>query len=86
MATPDDLDPPDNDPLEGNGAARVPLSETINAVLDVLDDCAVGLSAVRYRLRQQEMPEHLDIDESELPRLDEQPGTSTLGENQSNEG
>ena len=59
-------------PQEGDGAARVPLSEAINAVLDVLDDCAGDLAAIRHRLRQQELPEELDIDESELPRPDEQ--------------
>lgn len=72
MATPDDLDLPDDNPSEGNGTARVPLSEAINAVLDVLDDCAGDLAAVRHRLRQQELPEDLEIDESELPRPAEQ--------------
>lgn len=62
----------EDEPQEGNGVARVPLSEAINAVLDVLDDCASDLAAVRHRLRQQEMPEELDVDESELPRPDEQ--------------
>jgi hypothetical protein len=62
----------EDEPQEGNGAARVPLSEAINAVLDVLDDCAGDLAAVRHRLRQQELPEELDVDESELPRPDEQ--------------
>jgi len=69
---PDNADFPDDDPSEGDGAARVPLSEAINAVLDVLDECASDLAAVRHRLRQQELPEELDIDESELPRPDEQ--------------
>ncbi len=59
-------------PQEGNGAARVPLSEAVTAVLDVLNQCAGDLAAVRHRLRQQELPEELDIDESELPRPDEQ--------------
>ncbi len=76
MPTPDDPGLPDGssegNPSEGNGAARVPLSEAINAVLDVLDACAGNLVAVRHRLRQQEQPEELDIDESELPRPDEQ--------------
>lgn len=62
----------EDEPQEGDGAARVPLSEAINAVLDVLDVCASNLAAVRHRLRQQELPEDLDIDESELPRPDEQ--------------
>ena len=62
----------EGEPQEGDGAARVPLSEAINAVLDVLDDCAGDLAAVRHRLRQQETPEELDVDESELPRPDEQ--------------
>jgi hypothetical protein len=48
----DDLDPPEGSPSEGDGAARVPLSEAINAVLDVLDECAGDLAAVRHRLRQ----------------------------------
>ena len=70
---PDSNFPIDEDePQEGDGAARVPLSEAITAVLDVLDQCAGDLSAIRHRLRQQELPEELDIDESELPRPDEQ--------------
>lgn len=48
MATPDDLGLPDEeDPSEGDGAARVPLSEAINAVLAVLDECAGDLTAGR---------------------------------------
>ena len=78
---PDDVDPPEDppegdpsegDPSQGDGAARVPLSEAITAVLDVLDRCAGDLSAVRHRLRQKELPEELDLDESELPRPAEQ--------------
>ena len=68
----DDLDPPEGSPSEGDGAARVPLSEAINAVLDVLDECAGDLAAVWHRLRQQELPEELEVDESELPRPGEQ--------------
>lgn len=67
MTIPDDPDPLD-DPSEGDGVARVPLSEAITAVLDVLDQCAGDLSAVRHRLRQKELPEELDVDGSELPR------------------
>jgi len=59
-------------PQEGDGAARVPLSEAITAVLDVLSQCSGNLEAIRHRLRQEELPEDLDIDESELPRPDEQ--------------
>ena len=59
-------------PQEGDGAARVPLSEAITAVLDVLTQCGGNLEAIRHRLRQEELPEELDIDESELPRPDEQ--------------
>jgi hypothetical protein len=59
-------------PQEGNGAAHIPLSEAITAVLDVLDGCAGDLSAVRHWLRRQELPEDLNIDESELPRPAEQ--------------
>jgi hypothetical protein len=82
MTIPDDLDPPGGDPssddpseegpTRGDGAARVPLSEAINAVLDVLNACAGDLAAVRHRLRQQELPEELDIDESQFPRPGEQ--------------
>jgi len=73
MTTPDDPDPTyddpsERDPSQGDGAARVPLSEAITAVLDVLDRCPGDLSAVRHRLRQKEMPEELDTGESELPR------------------
>ena len=62
----------EDEPQEGDGAARVPLSEAITAVLDVLDACAGDLAAVRHRLRRQELPEELEIDEAELPRPDEQ--------------
>ena len=62
----------EGEPQEGNGAARVPLSEAITAVLDVLTQCGGNLKAIRHRLRQQELPEELGIDESELPRPDEQ--------------
>jgi hypothetical protein len=72
MAIPDDLDPPEGSPSEGDGAARVPLSEAINAVLDVLSECGGNLEAIRHRLRQQELPEELGINESELPRPGEQ--------------
>lgn len=37
----------DPDPSGGNGAARVLLSEAINAVLDVVEDCAGTLAAAR---------------------------------------
>ncbi len=73
MSTPEDLGlPSEDDPSEGDGAARVPLSEAITAVLDVLDACAGNLEAVRHRLRQEKLPEELEVDESELPRPDEQ--------------
>jgi uncharacterized membrane protein YccC len=73
---PNDLDPP-SDPFEGestqgDGAARVPLSEAITAVQDVLSECGGDLEAIRHRLRQEELPEELDTDESELPRPAEQ--------------
>ena len=72
MSIPDDPGLPDDDLSGGNGTPDVPLSEAINAVLDVLDDCAGDLSAIQHRLRQQELPEDLNIDESELPRPKEQ--------------
>jgi hypothetical protein len=77
LVTPDDLDlpddgPSDDGPSEADGAARVPLSEAITAILDVLDECAGDLSAIRHWLRQKELPEELDIDELELPRPAEQ--------------
>ena len=61
-----------DEPAEGDGAARVTLSEAITVVLDVLDQCAGDLSAIRHRLRQKEMPDELDVDESDLPRPAEQ--------------
>ena len=61
-----------DEPQEGDGAARVPLSEAITAILDVLTQCGGNLEAIRHRLRQEELPEELEIDESELPRPDEQ--------------
>jgi hypothetical protein len=62
----------EDEPQEGDGTARVPLSEAITAVLDVLTQCGGNLEAIRHRLRQEELPEELDVDESELPRPDEQ--------------
>ncbi len=50
----------------------MPLSEAITAALDVLGQCAGDLSAVRQRLRRKELPEKIDLDESELPRPVEQ--------------
>ena len=72
---PNDLDPPEepsDKPSQGDGAARVPLSEAITAVLDVLSECGGDLEAIRHRLRQKELPEELDTGESELPRPAEQ--------------
>jgi hypothetical protein len=73
---PNDVDPPgdssEGKPARGDGAARVPLSEAITAVLDVLSECGGDLEAIRHRLRQKELPEELDTDESELPRPAEQ--------------
>jgi len=65
-------DPSEGDPSQGDGAARVPLSKAITAVLDLLGQCAGDLSAVRHRLHRKELPEELDPDESELPRPAEQ--------------
>ena len=65
-------EPSEGELSQGDGAARVPLSEAIGAVLDVIDKCASDLTAVRHRLRQQELPEELSVGESELPRPDEQ--------------
>ena len=62
----------EGEPQEGDGAARVPLSEAITAVLDVLTQCGGNLEAIRHRLRQEELPEELDTGESALPRPDEQ--------------
>ncbi len=50
----------------------MPLSEAVTAALDVLGQCAGDLSAVRQRLRRKELPEKVDLDESELPRPVEQ--------------
>lgn len=59
---------PDPTPSGGDGAARVPLSEAIRAVLDVLNDCASNLTAARYRLQGQELPETFEFEEADLPR------------------
>lgn len=63
---------PDNStPSEGDGAARVPLSDVITAVLNELDTSVADLQALRHRLRQREGPEELDIEEEDLPRPSE---------------
>jgi hypothetical protein len=69
-------------PLKENSLKKNPLKATAPPAppalrgdhrrLDVLDVCASDLAAVRHRLRQQELPEELDIGESELPRPGEQ--------------
>jgi hypothetical protein len=60
-----------DDPAEGDGVARVPLSEVITAVLDELDKSAADLASIRHRLRQRELPEELEVDEDDLPRPSE---------------
>jgi len=67
-----DIELPDDDEKRGDGAGRVPLSHTITAVLQVLDECAADLEAVRHYLRQEDIPESLDVDESLLERPPEQ--------------
>jgi len=62
----------EDEPQETGGAARVPLSEAVTAALGALNQCGGDLEAIRHRLRQEELPEELDIDESELPRPGEQ--------------
>lgn len=57
--------------LKATGS-HVPLPEAINAVLDELEDCAGSVSAIRHRLRQQELPEEMEIDEEDLPHPAEQ--------------
>lgn len=71
--------PDSPEPPEGDGAARVPLSETIGAVLDELDRRMADLEAIRYRLRQQELPDELqeeltsgEMGPEDLPRPAEQ--------------
>lgn len=70
MSDSDDLGlPEDDDPSQGDGAARVTLSEAITAVLSLLDDCTSDLSAILHWLRHQELPEELEVDESERPAV-----------------
>lgn len=62
-----DLDHP-----SGDGARRVHLSEAAQAVIDVLDECPADLQALRHRLKQEELPDEFDVDESDLPTPREQ--------------
>lgn len=63
---------PDFDHHSGDGAERVPLSDAAQAVIDVLDECAADLQAMRHRLKQEELPDELELDESDLPTPREQ--------------
>ncbi|WP_103030002.1 hypothetical protein [Salinibacter altiplanensis] len=64
-----DFDPEDlRDQAGGDGAARVPLSEAIEAIRSMLDDCDGTLAATQLQLQKQELPEIIDIDEAELER------------------
>ena len=67
-----DRDIPGDNPVPGDGAARMPLSKAITAVLRVIDKCATDLSAIRHQLRQEDVPESLDVDESGLARPPDQ--------------
>lgn len=58
--------PDSRPPEERNGAARMPLSEAIGAVLDVLRDSAGSLAVARHQL-QDELPDEVDIDEADIP-------------------
>lgn len=46
-----------SDPSEKGDATRAPLAETIGAILNELERRANDLEAIRYQLRQQELPE-----------------------------
>ena len=72
MSDSGDFEFPNGDDMRGDGAGRVPLSDTITAVLHVLDECAADLEAVRHYLRQEDVPESLEVDESLLARPPEQ--------------
>jgi hypothetical protein len=72
MSDSDDFELPYDDKSRGDGAGRVPLSHTITAVLHVLDECAADLEAVRHYLRQEDVPESLEVDESLLAHPPEQ--------------
>lgn len=59
------LDP--DDPIPGDAAQQVQLPEAAQAVMDVLEECHSDLAALRYRLKSNEMPDQLDVDEEDLP-------------------
>lgn len=63
---------PDLDPHSGDGAHRIPLSEAAEAVIDILVECSADLQALRHRLKQEELPNEFDVDESDLPTPREQ--------------
>lgn len=54
------------------GPQQVSLPEAAQAVMDVLEDCHADLAAIRHRMKQDEIPEQLDIDDEKLPSPQEQ--------------
>lgn len=62
----------DFDHHSGNGSNRVSLSDAAQAVIDVLDECSADLQALRHRLRGEDLPGELQLDETELPTPREQ--------------
>ncbi len=51
---------------QGDGAASPPLSDVIAAVVSELDTTTSDLQAICLQLRQQELPEGLDVAEAEM--------------------
>ncbi len=62
---------PDSSFSEGDGAVRVPLSNAISVVLDVLRDTAGTLAVAGHKL-EREVPDWIEADQADLPQPAEQ--------------
>lgn len=57
---------------QDDDSQEVSLPEAAQAVMDVLEECHADLAAIRHRLKQDELPEQLDLDDEDLPSPEEQ--------------
>lgn len=61
-----------NDLTSDTNGDSVPLLDAAQAVMDVLKECHSDLAALRHRMKHDEMPKQLDIDDDDRPSPQEQ--------------